>query len=79
MEIQIKAQVEKGVIPSEKFTYIEDEEGHTIEIIMPKSQVKGDSIVAFEIQREPNRVLVEFTRESCCGSWRAWIKPDQIV
>ncbi|MBI3987641.1 MAG: hypothetical protein HY343_12005 [Lentisphaerae bacterium] len=76
---RVKAVIKNGPIDSERLALINTSDGKSVEVILAKAQVTGETIRAAEIGRDAGRVLVELPRETTAGSWRIWVKTAAIV
>ena len=76
---RVKARLEKGATSSERVAYIKTASGQSIEVILDVSQANHRSVVAAEIGRKDNDVLIELPRETSSGDWRVWVNKNQIM
>lgn len=71
--------IENGLMPAEKIAIIEVENGETEEVSVSESDISPDNkLMASEIGRKGDRVLVELPRESASGRWRVWVKAASV-
>ena len=76
---RVKAKISKGATNSERVAYVKTVSGRDVEVILDVSQANHKSVVAAEIGRKNNNVLIEFPRETSSGNWRVWVSADQII
>lgn len=76
---RVKAKIIPGANTSERVAYITTASGTKAEIILDTSQANHNSIVAAEISRKDNNVLIELPRETSSGDWRVWVNKKQLV
>lgn len=76
---RVKARITDGPIDSERTAVIATASGHSAEVVLPASQVGEDDIVAVEICRDADNILVQLPRETANGSWRVWVGQDQFM
>jgi hypothetical protein len=76
---RIKAKVIKGANQSERIAYIKTAEGVCAEVLLSAAQTGSDHIVAAEIARDNNNVLIELPQETSSGYWRVWVKENQLL
>lgn len=76
---RVKARITDGPIESERIAVIATASGHSAEVVLPASQVGKNDILAVEIRREADNILVELPRETSNGSWRVWVRQDQFM
>jgi len=71
--------VEDGLMPAEKIAIIEIENGEIEEVSVSERDISSDNkLIASEIGRQGERVLVELPRESASGRWRVWVKSASV-
>jgi hypothetical protein len=71
--------VEDGLMPAEKIARIEVAGGEIEEVSVSVSDISADNkLMASEIGRQGERVLVELPRESASGRWRVWVDANAI-
>ena len=76
---RVKAKIVKGANQSERIAYITTAEGIQAEVLLNATQTGTDHIVAAEIARDNNNVLMELAQETSSGYWRVWVKENQIL
>jgi hypothetical protein len=73
------SSVVDGLMPSEKIARIEVEGGNIEEVSVSAEDISPDNkLMASEIGRQGERVLVELPRESASGRWRIWVKATAV-
>jgi hypothetical protein len=75
---KIHCEIGEGLIPSEKTVLIKGADGRTEEVAVSQDQIKGNLLLASEIGRSGDQVLIELPRESAAGRWRIWVSLDQL-
>ena len=76
---QIKAKVVDGPVETEKIVYIDTTCGTTVEVFVPSSRVRGETLEVTEIARDGGNVLVELPEESTTGDWRLWVGKGLVM
>ena len=76
---RIKAKVLRGSIKSERIAYIKTAEGVRAEVLLSAAQTGSNHVVAAEIARDNNNVLIELPQETSSGNWRVWVKKSQLL
>jgi hypothetical protein len=76
---RVKARIVPGANSSERVAYIKTASGGKAEVILDVSQANHHSVVAAEIGRKDDRVLIELPRETSSGEWRVWVSKKQLV
>lgn len=76
---RIKAKIVRGATNSERVAYIKTVSGQEAEVILDVSQANHKSVVAAEIGRKDNDVLIELPRETSSGDWRIWVSDNQLL
>ena len=76
---RVKAKIKKGAIQSERIAYIKTAEGEHAEVLLSAAQTGVNHIVAAEIGRDNNNVLIELPQETSSGYWRVWVNKSQIL
>jgi hypothetical protein len=77
---RVKAKkIEPGDINTERVAYIENSAGKEVEIILDSTQANHRSVVASEIGRQGDKVLIELPRETSSGDWRIWVNRSQLI
>jgi hypothetical protein len=68
-----------GFMPSEKIASIKGADGKVDEVVVSVQSITGNQLLlASEIGRRDNEVLVELPRESASGRWRMWVKASSV-
>jgi hypothetical protein len=71
--------VTDGLMPAEKIAIIEVESGEIEEVSVSEGDISPDNkLIASEIGRQGERVLIELPRESASGRWRVWVKSASV-
>ena len=76
---RIKAKVLRGSIKSERIAYIKTAEGVRAEVLLSAAQTGTNHILAAEVARDNNNVLIELPQETSSGYWRVWVNKNQIL
>ena len=76
---RVKAKVVKGANQSERIAYIKTAEGIRAEVLLSAAQTGSNHVVAAEIARDNNNVLIELPQETSSGDWRVWVKKSQLL
>jgi len=76
---RVKAKVIKGANQSERIAYIKTAEGVHAEVLLSDAQTGSDHVVAAEVARDNNNVLIELPQETSSGDWRIWVNKNQII
>ena len=76
---RVKANIEDGLMPSEKVARIDTAEGLSEEFTVSVKQVEGQTVIATCIGKENGNVLLEMPRESASGKWRVWVSDDKVT
>ena len=64
---------------SERIAYIATAEGVRAEVLLDAAQTGTNHIVAAEIARDNNNVLIELPQETSSGDWRVWVHKNQVL
>lgn len=68
-----------GLMPAEKIARIEVAGGDIEEVSVSVHDISADNkLMALEIGRREDNVLVELPRESASGRWRIWVKANAV-
>jgi len=68
-----------GLMPAEKIARIEVAGGEIEEVSVSAKDISPDNrLMASEIGRQGERVLVELPRESASGRWRVWVNATVV-
>lgn len=74
--MRLRCNVSDGLIASQRCaTFRRDTRG---EVLVDASQLDGEWLEVREVMREADRVLVELPAESSAGSWRVWVRPEDV-
>jgi hypothetical protein len=76
---KVKAKIKKGAEQSERIAYIKTSEGEHAEVLLNSAQTGINHIVAAEIARDNNNVLIELPQETSSGYRRVWVNKNQIL
>jgi hypothetical protein len=76
--VRLNGRVEDGLMPAEKVVHVEDADGDIEEIPVSTFSLSEGGLMASEIGRLGDRVLVELPRESASGRWRIWVKASAV-
>jgi len=76
---RVKARVVRGAIGSERVAYITTAEGVRAEVLLSAAQTGSDHVLAAELARDNNNVLIELPQETSSGDWRVWVNKNQIL
>jgi hypothetical protein len=75
----LSSNVSDGLMPAEKIAHIEVSGGEIEEVSVSVDDISPDNkLMAYEIGRQGERVLVELPRESASGRWRVWVNAAAI-
>jgi len=78
MTTKIKCEIVEGFTPVEKIARIKGADGKIEEVAVPVQSTTANHLLAAEVGRQGDRVLVELPRESASGRWRMWVKDSSI-
>lgn len=69
-----------GQHPSEAVVSVNTADGKHEELIVDRRSLEGrESLrVGYPIRRDNHRVLIELPRETMRGSWRIWVKEEDL-
>ena len=76
---RVKARIVRSVIASERIAYITTAGGDSAEVLLSAAQTGFNHVLAAEVARDNNNVLVEFPQETSSGHWRVWVNKNQIL
>jgi hypothetical protein len=78
---RVKVQtVGDGQHPSEAVVSLTTADGVREELIVDRRSIEEGTLrVGYPIRTQGNRFLVELPRETFRGSWRVWVKEDDVV
>ncbi len=72
--------VEDGLMPAEKIARIQVAGGSIEEVAVSADDITPDNkLVASEIGKRGDAVLIELPRESASGRWRIWVNANAVV
>jgi hypothetical protein len=74
----LSSNISDGLMPAEKIAHIETVDGDIEEVSVSVKDIKDDKLVASEIGRRGEMVLLELPRESASGRWRIWVKSAAV-
>lgn len=77
MKIKV-TEVSEGIHPSEVVVSVNTIDGAENLVVSRRSLRSGSLDIGFPIRREDNTYLIELPRETLSGSWRVWVKTDEI-
>jgi hypothetical protein len=76
---RVKAKILRGSTRSERIAYITTAEGVRTEVLLSAAQTGSNHILASEVARDNNNVLIELPQETSSGDWRVWVNKNQIL
>ena len=76
---RVKAKIVRGAIGSERIAYITTAGGIRAEVLLSAAQTGSNHVLAAEIARDNNHVLIELPQETSSGDWRVWVNKNQIL
>ena len=76
---RVKARIVHGSTKSERIAYITTAEGFRAEVLLSAAQTGSNHILAAEVARDNNNVLIELPQETSSGYWRVWVKKNQLL
>ena len=76
--VKLNGKIEDGIIPTEKIVRVQDANGVFEDVPVSARSIKEGKLLAAEVGREGDRVLVELPRESASGRWRIWVKKATV-
>jgi len=70
-----------GQHPSEALVSVTTADGKKEELIVDRRSLEGrDSLrVGYPLKQDNDQFLIELPRETMRGSWRIWVKKDDLV
>jgi hypothetical protein len=78
--VEVKVQeVGSAIHPSEVVVAVKTVSGTENLVIDRRSLRNGAIAIGFPIRQEEGSFLIELPRESQSGSWRVWVKSDQLI
>jgi hypothetical protein len=79
MPTTVKCEILDGFTPTEKIARILGADGKVDDVVVSvKSITSNHLLLAAEIGRRDDKVLVELPRESASGRWRMWVNASSI-
>ena len=78
MTAKVNCTVSDGLMPHEKIARIETADGKSEVVAVSSQSIQNNKLMACEIGRSGEKVLVELPRESASGRWRIWVKESAI-
>lgn len=78
MKVKV-AEVGEGLHPSEVVVAVRTLDGTENLVVDRRSYRNGTVSIGYPIRQEGNNYLVELPRETLSGSWRVWVKEDQVL
>lgn len=76
---RVKAKIVRGAIGSERIAYIKTAAGISTEVLISDTQTGSNHVLAAEVARDKNNVLIELPQETSSGYWRVWVNKNQIL
>ena len=76
---RVKARIVRGSIRSERIAYITTTGGAHAEVLLSATQTGSNHVLAVEVARDKNNVLIELPQETSSGDWRVWVNKNQIL
>ena len=76
---RVKARIERGPIRSERIAYITTAGGVRAEVLLSATQTGSNHVLAVEVARDKDNVLIELPQETSSGDWRVWVNKNQIL
>lgn len=76
---RVKARIVRGANGSERIAYITTAEGVCAEVLLSATQTGTNHILAAEVARDKNNVLIELPQETSSGYWRIWVNKKQVL
>jgi hypothetical protein len=78
--VRINCTIVDGLVPNEKIAQIRRADGKIEEVEVPVQSTEGsDRLLASEIGKRDNDVLIELPRESTSGRWRVWVNASLVL
>jgi hypothetical protein len=75
---RLNCTIQEGLMPTEKIVHVENADGYIEEVAVSTSSISDNRLVASEVGRQGDKVLVELPRESAGGRWRIWVKASAV-
>lgn len=80
MTAKVNCTIVDGLVPNEKIAQITGIDGRVEEVEVPIQSTEGNNrLLAHEVGRKGNEVLVELPRESTSGRWRVWVNASLLL
>jgi hypothetical protein len=76
---RVKARIVRGTNGSECIAYITTAGGISAEVLLSAAQTGSNHVLAAEVARDKNNVLIELPQETSSGDWRVWVNKNQIL
>ena len=76
---RVKAKILPGSIGSERIAYITTAGGIRAEVLLSAAQTGSNHVLAVEVARDKNNILIELPQETSSGDWRVWVNKNQIL
>ena len=76
---KVKARIIRGSIRSERIAYITTAGGIRAEVLLSATQTGSNHVLAVEVARDKDNVLIELPQETSSGYWRVWVKKNQLL
>ncbi|MFY9628128.1 MAG: hypothetical protein WAK03_08265 [Methylocystis sp.] len=73
------AEVSEGIHPSEVVVAVSTTDGIENIVVSRRSFKSGGIDIGFPIRQDRDQYLIELPRETLSGSWRVWVKADQLI
>lgn len=68
-----------GQHPSETIVSVTTTEGEQEELIVDRRALEGGTLrIGYPLRRQGGQFLIELPRETMSGSWRIWVREDQL-
>ncbi len=68
-----------GQHPSEAVVAVTTADGKQEELIVDKRALEGNTLrIGYPLRSEAGRFLIELPRETMDGSWRVWVRENQL-
>ena len=69
-----------GQHPSEAIVAVTTADGKQEELIVDKRALEEDTLrIGYPLRRQAGQFLIELPRETMGGSWRVWVRENQLV
>ncbi len=78
MRVKVR-QIGKALHPSEVVVEVQAADG-TERLVVDRESIHGDTLsVGWPVAQSKGRFLVELPRETMSGTWRVWVRKNQVV